>query len=66
MAETREASLYAAIKTLQSRNTPDAPVHKDGKAMIAGQRTLRVSKTRRKSSTMVEKEGKALYEGWEC
>ena len=50
-AETKAASLYAAIKTLQSRNTPH------DKDTDPGQTSLTIVRTiRRRSSSMMKEE----------
>ena len=53
-AELIAASLNAALKTLQSRKTPERKDKDDGKQKRDGQKTLMVSNTRMKSSCMME------------
>lgn len=57
-AEIIAASLYAAIKTLQSRQAPNIADKDEGKQIQDGQKTLMISTTRMRSSCMMEDDGR--------
>ena len=58
IVEITTASLYAAIKTLQSKNKPD---DKDVKARDSGQRSLMLRMARMKSSSIADAKSSGLY-----
>ena len=53
-AEIIAASLYAAIKTLQSRPAPNIADKDEGKQIQDGQKTLMISTMRMRSSCMMK------------